>query len=103
MLARIVNGVNMHCFWLDYVNGCRYATPCIVVGSFISVVALIIALAGPCSSPDRTLVCSSLHILAGTINFERYNMCMTPRHKNEIKNKIDGDRILFACFEAIQK
>ena len=72
--------INIHSFWLDYMHGFRYATPCIVIGSFISVVALIIALAGPCSSPDRTLVCSSLHILAGIINSERYNIVYVQCH-----------------------
>jgi hypothetical protein len=36
-----------------------------VLGTFIGLVALIIAIGGRCTGPDRTLVCSSLHILAG--------------------------------------
>lgn len=44
----------------------RYATPCFMLGTFIGLVALIIAIGGRCTGPDRTLICSSLHILAGT-------------------------------------
>lgn len=43
----------------------RYATPCFLLGSFIGLVAIVVALGGRCTGPDRTLICSSLHILAG--------------------------------------
>jgi hypothetical protein len=36
-----------------------------MLGTFIGLVALIIAIGGRCTGPDRTLICSSLHILAG--------------------------------------
>lgn len=49
----------------DFLNKLRYATPCFMLGTFLGLVAVIIAIGGRCTGPDRTLICSSLHILAG--------------------------------------
>lgn len=75
-------------FWVLFPPEIRYATPCFMLGTFLGLVAVIIAIGGRCTGPDRTLICSSLHILAGTIiNFEQIKIRTVP---NRIQVSIDS-------------
>lgn len=46
-------------------NNNRFATPCILLGSLLSLTALVTTAFGRCTTPDRRLIAATLHILAG--------------------------------------